>query len=161
MIRSATTHDVQRIVTLLREKAELFKKRGSRQWSAYLETDLEALVQRDLNAGRLFVYEQGPDLLGSIALLPSLEWDQTLWSDREGLYIHRIVVSESAKGLGIGTRLLQHVIAVAQAEQEALRLDCVASNDFLNTYYTSFGFVPRGVRDGFATYEHVGMPVPK
>ncbi len=46
MIRSATTHDVQRIATLLREKAELFKKRGSRQWSAYLKTDLEALVKR-------------------------------------------------------------------------------------------------------------------
>ncbi|WP_026828242.1 GNAT family N-acetyltransferase [Exiguobacterium artemiae] len=161
MIRSATESDVDRIATLLREKAELFKNRGSRQWSAYLETDIETLVMRDLAAGRLFVYEQGPEVFGSIALLPSLEWDQTLWSDNEGLYIHRIVVSETAKGQGIGTRLLHHVIAVAQAEQETLRLDCLASNDFLNGYYASFGFVSKGVRDGFSTYEYAGLPVPK
>ena len=161
MIRLATEQDVKQIATLLREKAELFQARGSRQWSAYLKEDLQQLVANDLAAGRLYVFEQGAELLGSIALLPSLAWDQTLWPDTEGLYIHRIVVSESAKGLGVGKQLLRHVIGVTTAEQERLRLDCLATNDFLNRYYASFGFEPQGIRDGFATYEYKETPVLK
>lgn len=154
MIRQATTQDVKQIAALLRHKAELLQAGGSEQWSAYLKADLDALVAADLSAGRLYVYEQDSPLLGSIALLPSLDWDKALWDDAEGLYIHRIVVSESAKGLGVGKQLIQHVIAVATAEQERLRLDCVATNSFLNTYYSSFGFESRGIRDGFSTYEY-------
>ncbi|AFS70605.1 GNAT family N-acetyltransferase [Exiguobacterium antarcticum] len=159
MIRQATVEDVPQIAVLLKEKAELLKERGSRQWSAYLEADLPALVQRDLAAGRLFVFEQETALMGSVALLPSLEWDQTLWDDREGLYIHRLVVRDAAKGRGVGKQLLRHVMAVATAEEERLRLDCLATNEFLNAYYASFGFTAKGIRDGFSTYEHEQLAV--
>ncbi len=43
---------------------------------------------------------------------------------------------------------------MTEDEGEILRLDCVASNEFLNAYYTSFGFVYQGTRDGFAIYEY-------
>lgn len=154
MIRQATSKDVRNIATLLEQKALSLKASGSSQWSAYLEQDIEQLVARDLEAGRLFVFEDQNELLGSVALLPSLEWDQSLWDDVEGLYIHRIVVSDRAKGRGVGRKLLEHAIAVTEDEGEILRLDCVASNEFLNAYYTSFGFVHQGTRDGFSIYEY-------
>lgn len=154
MIRLATSQDVRNIATLLEHKALALQAAGSTQWAAYLEQDIEALVQSDLDAGRLFVFEENDQLLGSVALLPSMEWDRSLWADTEGLYIHRIVVSDLAKGRRVGKQLLDYVIELTDFEGETLRLDCVASNAFLNDYYTSVGFTYQGTYDGFSTYEY-------
>lgn len=154
MIRLATKRDSERIANLIEQRAVALSEQGSDQWTEYLEQDLLARVRTDIATGDVYVYEQDEDILASIALLPADDWDHNLWDDGEhGQYIHRIVVSERLKGQGVGQRLMQHVLGQAKAD-EPIRLDCVADNAFLNSYYPSFGFKQIDSRNGYNTFEY-------
>ena len=154
MIRLATKRDVNSIANLIEQRAVALNKQGSDQWIEYLEQDLVERVRTDILEGSVYVYEHENDVLASIALLPPDEWDHNLWDDGErGQYIHRIVVSEKLKGRGVGQQLMQHVLNEADGE-EPIRLDCVAHNDFLNSYYPRFGFVFVDSRNGYNTFEY-------
>lgn len=154
MIRLATKRDAKSITSLIEQRAVALKNQGSDQWTEYLEQDLLARVKTDISLGTVYVYEQHGSVLASIALLPPDEWDHQLWEDGErGQYIHRIVVSEQLKGLGVGQQLIHHVLREADRE-EPIRLDCVANNEFLNEYYPRFGFVYVDSRNGYNTFEY-------
>ena len=154
MIRLATKRDAKHIADLIEQRAVALKQQGSDQWAEYLEQDLIDRVQTDITSGYVYVYEQDGTVLASIALLPADDWDYSLWEDGErGQYIHRIVVSERLKGRGVGQQLMEHVLREADT-QEPVRLDCVADNDFLNSYYRRFGFVFVDSRDGYNTFEY-------
>lgn len=154
MIRLATNRDTEQITDLIEQRAVALKQQGSDQWTEYLEQDLFHRVQTDITSGQVYVYEHDEKVLASIALLPADDWDYRLWEDGErGQYIHRIVVSEQLKGKGIGEQLIEHVLGEADTK-EPVRLDCVADNDFLNSYYPRFGFVFVGSRDGYNTFEY-------
>ncbi|WP_114570816.1 GNAT family N-acetyltransferase [Exiguobacterium flavidum] len=151
MIRQATTGDVKAIALLIREKAEALRDRGSTQWRKYLQLDLEQVVRDDMTTGTVHVFEKEGRIVGAGSLLPSLDWDAALWDDSDGRYIHRLVVSDGAKGEQVGSKMMLHLIEMAGPEK--LRLDCVESNEFLNGYYPGFGFDRVGEKDGFSLFE--------
>ncbi|RHB50963.1 GNAT family N-acetyltransferase [Exiguobacterium sp. AM39-5BH] len=154
MIRLATKRDAKHIAHLIEQRAVALKQQGSDQWTEYLKQDLMGRVQTDITSGDVYVYEQDESVLASIALLPADDWDHNLWEDGErGQYIHRIVVSEQLKGQGVGQQLMEHVLREADTH-EPIRLDCVADNAFLNSYYPRFGFVFVDSRDGYNTFEY-------
>ena len=54
-------------------------------------------------------------------------------------------MARACAGRGLGAQLLAWALAEAAARGRALlRLDCVASNDFLRRYYAAAGFRERG-----------------
>ncbi|MGA9466786.1 MAG: GNAT family N-acetyltransferase [Exiguobacterium marinum] len=154
MIRLATKRDAKSIANLIEQRAVALNEQGSDQWTEYLEQDLVERVLTDITEGSVYVFEDNQQILASIALLPPDEWDDNLWDDSEyGQYIHRIVVSEKLKGRGVGQQLMEHVLHSAD-EDEPIRLDCVADNEFLNSYYPRFGFVYVDSRNGYNTFEY-------
>ncbi|MGH1443345.1 MULTISPECIES: GNAT family N-acetyltransferase [unclassified Exiguobacterium] len=154
MIRLATKRDAKHIANLIEQRAVALNEQGSDQWTEYLEQDLVKRVRTDIAEGSVYVFEDDQQILASIALLPPDEWDDHLWDDSErGQYIHRIVVSEKLKGQGVGQQLMEHVLEEAD-EEEPIRLDCVADNEFLNDYYPRFGFVFVDSRNGYNTFEY-------
>lgn len=154
MIRLATKRDAKHIANLIEQRAVALNEQGSDQWTEYLEQDLVERVRTDIVEGSVYVFEDDQQILASIALLPPDAWDDNLWDDSErGQYIHRIVVSEKLKGRGVGQQLMEHVLEEAD-EDEPIRLDCVADNEFLNSYYPRFGFVFVDSRNGYNTFEY-------
>lgn len=154
MIRLATKRDANNIANLIEQRAVALNEQGSDQWTEYLEQDLVERVRTDITEGSVYVFEDDQQILASIALLPPDDWDDNLWDDSErGQYIHRIVVSEKLKGRGVGQQLMEHVLEEAD-EDEPIRLDCVADNEFLNSYYPRFGFVFVDSRNGYNTFEY-------
>jgi hypothetical protein len=75
----------------------------------------------------------------------TLDWSDSLWADVGGTagYIHRMAVRRWAAGRG-DVILRWAADTARQRGVDALRLDCVKSNDPLRSYYAARGFVHRG-----------------
>lgn len=150
MIRRATMADVSRIDTLILTKAMEFQAAGKTQWQKYLDPSRTEFVTYDVMNGTVYVYEEAETILGSVSLIPPTSWDENLWSDADrAVYLHRLVVDSRYKGKQIGSKLMNQAVA----ETNRIRLDCVATNPFLNAYYPRFGFTYVGERDGFSLFE--------
>ena len=62
------------------------------------------------------------------------------WDGRRGVYIQDIYVSEAARGLGLGRRLLAEAAAISRARGGSyLRLSVEAENDRAQTFYQRIG----------------------
>jgi hypothetical protein len=71
----------------------------------------------------------------------TLSWEDTAWPDApdDAGYVHRLAVCRSAAG--IGPILMEHIRGrVIERERSFVRLDCVASNATLCSYYERTGF---------------------
>lgn len=151
MIRLATQADLLAIDQLILMKAQAFQAAGKTQWVKYLEPSRTDFVTHDVMHGTVYVYETGGDIIGSVSLIPPTSWDENLWDDPgAAVYLHRLVVDDRMKGKQIGEQLMRYALA---ATTNRIRLDCVATNPFLNAYYPRFGFYYVGERDGFSLFE--------
>jgi predicted N-acetyltransferase YhbS len=151
MIRLATQADLSAIDQLILTKAQAFRAAGKTQWAKYLEPSRTDFVTHDVTNGTVYVYEVNGDIAGSVSLIPPTTWDENLWDDPEAaVYLHRLVVDDRLKGRRVGEQLMRHALVETS---ERIRLDCVATNPFLNAYYPRFGFTYIGERDGFSLFE--------
>jgi GNAT superfamily N-acetyltransferase len=114
-------------------------------------------LRQALEAGELYLILVNGETAGTLSLLRE---DRSFWprAPADALYLHRFAVRGSHAGKGIGSA------AIAWAAEEArrrgrrfLRLDCLAENPGIRTYYERAGFEHRtdaqidGIR--FALYE--------
>ncbi|STO07076.1 GNAT family N-acetyltransferase [Exiguobacterium aurantiacum] len=150
MIRLATQADLRAVDQLILRKAEEFHAAGKTQWQKYLEPSRTDFVRHDVMNGSVYVYEQEGTIVGAVSLIPPTSWDHNLWDDADAaVYLHRLVVDSGMKGKRVGEQLMRHALAETTG---SVRLDCVATNEFLNEYYPQFGFVYIGERDGFSLF---------
>ncbi len=62
------------------------------------------------------------------------------WDGRRGVYVQDIYVSEAARGLGLGRRLLAEAAAISRARGGSyLRLSVAAENDQAQAFYRRIG----------------------
>lgn len=155
MIRQAKQEEIKMIRRWLQETAISFKKRGIQQWRQFLRYENTEIVESDFERGYLFVFENNQNqVIASISLCDKEKWDESLWNDEvDAYYIHRIVVSKEGKGLNVGSQLVQWAKNRARESGKKLRLDCIASNDFLQEFYQKQGLSFRSFVNSFALYE--------
>lgn len=68
---------------------------------------------------------------------------EEIWSyDKEpSIYIHKLAICRKFKNQGLGTDIINKIKEKAVTQAKAfIRLDCVASNEKLRSYYQSCGF---------------------
>jgi GNAT superfamily N-acetyltransferase len=126
------------VLAVLDEAAAWLDERGVAQWPPRFKPEW---VVGALSRGETWLVLLDGDLAGTV----TLEWADGLWDDVPGAagYVHRMAVRRSAAGVG------KHVLdwaaaAVRRNGRDLLRLDCVASNTRLRSYYEAAGFVHRG-----------------
>jgi ribosomal protein S18 acetylase RimI-like enzyme len=140
-IRQAREEDVDEVVATLSEAARWLLDRGIRQWPDPFPRDrVEALVL----GGESFVARLGGEPAGSLVLRWS---DVSFWGEQpdDAGYVHALAVRRKFAGQGLGARLLAWAEArVGDAGREFLRLDCMAENAALRTYYERLGFELQG-----------------
>jgi GNAT superfamily N-acetyltransferase len=73
-----------------------------------------------------------------------LQWDdREIWGEQppNAGYLHRLAITKGQHGYNIGQQLITHAAGEVRAKQRRfLRLDCIAANGGLCTYYEKHGF---------------------
>lgn len=146
-IRQATADDVPIFAEIQEEASQWLWARGIRQWQP--GTFRVEWVQGPFERGEAYVASEQGVVIATIIIQPS---DPDTWgktADAAG-YIHGLRVRRVAGGRGIGRALVGWAEREIAARGNRLaRLDCIAENQALRSYYESMGY--RNVRT--ATFE--------
>ncbi|KAF1679090.1 GNAT family N-acetyltransferase [Bacillus mexicanus] len=141
----AEYEDAGSITGLLVRTAEWLRDRGSTQWSGLLEGHDTHNIAGSIEKGHVFVFKKDDELAAVVMLLPEpSEWDRKLWGEdghAGSIYLHRLAVSRRLAGQGLGARVLQWAeTGVHFPGKTQIRLDCVADNDALHSFYRRMGY---------------------
>jgi GNAT superfamily N-acetyltransferase len=152
-IRRATVDDIPAYVDLGRTAQSWLKSRGLAQYvpAAHEENGADILAQ--VAAGVLYVVWLAEARVAFFSLnpKPSRWWPA---DEAPALYLAGMVVSRSARGLGIGAEVVRWSRnEAARQGRQFLRLDCHAGNAWLRQYYERHGFTIQGVIEQQPGYE--------
>ncbi|RED66251.1 GNAT family N-acetyltransferase [Cohnella lupini] len=144
-IRRAEPGDTTDIMRLLVNTADWLLSKGSSQWNGLLRGEDSHNTPEAINRGDVFIFKQEDQTAGIVMLLrnPSA-WDLELWHDRldqPAIYLHRLATNREFAGQGVGKRIMQWVdTEVPTWGSNLVRLDCIANNQALNSFYSSLGY---------------------
>lgn len=138
-IRQAGEPDVEVVADLWTRASQWLRQHGSDQWQYPVR--LEG-IRGAVHAGTCWVVERNGEVIGTMTLdeNPDGYW---LPADHPetALYVHRMVVAESARGLDVGSAMLDWACEKAEKAGKAwVRLDAWRSNTRLHQYYRDRGF---------------------
>jgi hypothetical protein len=136
-VRTGTGEDVVPVLDLLGEASAWVRTTfGITQWPDRFPPEQ---IQRDVEAGSLFVTEAEGVIVGTL----SLSWsDPRFWGDRSDAgFVHRLAVGRHVAATALGEGLL------SWADREILRrkrawlcVDVIYENAGLRSYYERLGF---------------------
>ena len=138
-IRPAHPEEIDVVLDVLADASAWLRARGVEQWPERFERDW---LMPAIGRGETWLAEREGEVIGSLVV----QWDDPIfWAGHkaDARYLHRLVVARHGEGLG--AHLLRWAEAhAAAADKPFLRLDCVAWNAPLRSYYERVG------------YQHVG-----
>jgi len=140
-IRPCQAGDVATVAGLLDEATIWVGERGFEQWPLpFPHDEVAAAIAR----GEVYLAEIDREPVATVTLL----WDdRTYWGGRpqDAAYVHKLAVSRACAGQRIGSAIVEWADGTARARgRDFLRLDCLADNPGIRTYYERMGFEHRG-----------------
>ncbi len=136
MIRPATPEDAGAIVALVRELAAY--ERAPDQ----VPLD-EAALRASIFCEHPRVFVHVAEHEGRVAGMAAWFVTYSTWTGRHGIWVEDLIVSEAARGLGLGRALLSHLAAIAVAEGHArLELAVLDWNEPAIGFYRHLGARP-------------------
>lgn len=142
----ASADDAADILRLRNQLVDWMQDRTIAQWR-HDDVSVERIRQQ-AEDGEWWLVRSGGTTLD--ATIRTLSDDPQMWgsSDRRALYVHGLMVDRSCAGQGLGSRLLNWAAVYGRGQgAEVLRLDCVASNPDLCSYYLREGFTRVGTKE--------------
>jgi len=137
IIRAARSGEQDVVLDLLAEAAAWLLRQGIAQWPPRFPAES---VRREIATGETLLVLEGTR---PIATLTVADNDRDLWGARTepAYYISRLAVARSARGRGLGYRLIDWVQAKAAARGwPFVRLATSRDNPALRRYYEEAGF---------------------
>lgn len=151
-IRQAKLEEVTAVQFLLLEAAKWLKSIGSDQWKEILEGNDKHGLSKAVKKGEVYLFcNKKNEVIGMAAAWenPS-EWDQLLWKEvgfsENSYYIHRVIIRPCFRKMHYGDQLLTTLKLYFQSRASELRLDCLASNRKLVSFYSKNNFSNVGVQ---------------
>ncbi|WP_027109085.1 GNAT family N-acetyltransferase [Lacticigenium naphthae] len=149
-VYQAKSKDLPLIQFFLHETAQWLKDKGSKQWNGILEGKDTHNTPQAIEKGEVYIVDLDNEPAGMFVLWDhQSEWDQELWgvdTSFDYYYLHRVTIHRKHAGKGLADKLLYKAIEVAQADhKKAVRLDCLATNAYLNQMYSRAGFEKVGI----------------
>lgn len=151
MIRKAVTHDIELILSIVRDAQLALRDLGIDQWQdGYPSREvIESDIHNDI--GYLLCNESN-EAIGYAAIVLSGEeaYDQIaehLWhTPSEYVVVHRLCVSASHRRMGTAIHLMQHAAAIARSKDiHAFRIDTHRGNMRMLTMLKKLGFAYVGI----------------
>lgn len=140
LIRRANDSDAATVADLWTEASAWLRAQGSDQWQYPVRWEnLNAAVQ----SGTCWVIEHASATIGTITL--DGDADPMYWGPEDipasALYAHRMVTARTARGMALGSAMLDWAGQKAQETGRTwIRLDAWRTNIRLREYYSSQGF---------------------
>jgi ribosomal protein S18 acetylase RimI-like enzyme len=145
-ITRAGAADYNAVMTILREAADWLSSRGNAQWMNWYTKFGEQMLRELLEHHEVYLARRDTAPAGTL----TIRWaDPDVWGER-GLdgragYIHALAITRSIGGMRVGERLLEWAVeTIASRDRRFARLDAMASNAALCSYYERRGFRPLG-----------------
>ncbi len=143
-LRRGNPSDMGQALALFQSAAEHLRDRGIDQWRYWLDPPKEEMewVRDGFEKQEFFFIEgESSELLGMVRIQSE---DIRYWGPQKdkAWYIHSLVIQKKWSGRQLGSHVLQHIEQNAiRNGQDYLRLDCLAKNTRLGSYYQNQGFV--------------------
>jgi len=141
-IRLATREDLPALMMLVRRVIPLMLASGNLQWDEGYPN--EAVFQRDLDLGQLWVAGTEANIAGIAAITTDQEPDyaQVGWDiDEPAIVVHRLAVDPAFRGVGVATALMQKAEEVAGERGIAvLRVDTNTQNKTTQRLFPRLGY---------------------
>ncbi|KAF9976555.1 hypothetical protein BGZ73_008310 [Actinomortierella ambigua] len=153
--RKARAQELDAFTNILEGAAEWMVKNGYTQWTPGMFNSVEGkkATLESIKREDAYFIELEQDTtktkvaVGTFVLQMGQKFDEALWSRYEGdwldaVYLHRLVVDKSYKGLKMGPRVILFGQQVARdLGKKYIRLDCRASNPDIAAYYLGLGLL--------------------
>jgi GNAT superfamily N-acetyltransferase len=152
-VRRAVREDVATYRELGRAAQAWLRSRGLGQYVPAAHAEYADAIRARAEAGTLYtVWDDGAPIgFFSLEEAPSPWWPS---GGEPALYLAGMVVSQKARGRGVGSFIIRWCSAEAErCGRHAVRLDCHAGNTWLCNYYESKGFILSGRVEQHAGYE--------
>jgi len=144
-VRADRSHSGE-ILNLLQQAASWMERNGIRQWTPGQFNEPDIINYFEDREVYLALIEH--ELAGMFTLQFS---DPLYWGPRNDdsyAYLHRLCVTETYRGIGLGSLMLDYAADVAKEKGcKGLRFDTVAHNIKLNGFYQSLGYHYMGTND--------------
>jgi protein-tyrosine phosphatase len=123
-------------------------QRGIDQWNWFATEAGKEFVIRRIREHEVYALQDKDQPIATVTLQYS---DHDIWGSRgqDGLagYVHGLAVVRPAAGRGLGHSLIRWAEQrFAEQNKSLCRLDCMAANGSLRSYYEKLGFVSVGVK---------------
>ena len=135
--------DLKIVLALLKMASEELQEKGIDQWKYWQNPPKEKItwLQEGLkNKEFFFVENENNERVGMFRLLYN---DELYWGKQKSNagYIHSLVIDTKFNGHGYGNKIVTQVVQeLIKKDIFLLRLDCLASNKELCSYYEMQGF---------------------
>jgi ribosomal protein S18 acetylase RimI-like enzyme len=148
----ATVADYDAVMAILREAAGWLSGRGIHQWDHWYMDAGEQILRDRLEHDEVYLFQRDSFPVGTLTIQRS---DTEVWGERgidgQAGYIHGMAIVRSAAGKRVGERMLEWAIGtIAARGLSYARLDAMASNAALCSYYEHLGFRPLGTETLFS-----------
>lgn len=147
-IRLANVNDIPGMIRLLRQVGQVHRdirpdifRPGVQKYNEAELAQLLADTQRPV-----FVAVEGDKFLGYCFCIHQNYLGGTVMTDRKELYIDDLCVEETARGMGVATRLYHHVLDYARERGCAfVTLNVWCGNSGAMAFYEKMGLTPRSI----------------
>lgn len=141
-IRLATENDLPPLMELVRRVVPLMRAAGNLQWDQNYPN--EAVFQRDIDLGQLWIAEVDAGIAGVAAVTMDQEPDyaQVGWDIEEpAIVVHRLAVDPAFRGLGAAGALMRKAEDVAlERSITVLRVDTNTQNVATQGLFPKLGY---------------------
>lgn len=150
-IVQAQPSDLAVMTEILEEAAIWIESLDIDQWrpGEFLGASSQVRMAQNIRDGEGYLVLHEEQVIGTITVHEGSAIDEELWGNetlKDALYVHRLAILRAFAGNGIGIMILRWAEKVAMdAGKTFLRLDCMADNAALCTYYERYGFTCRGI----------------
>jgi GNAT superfamily N-acetyltransferase len=155
-IRMATKEDCSRVIKMLKQIALWMKENEINQWRFLLDGGDDVEIEQAISNQETYIVLKDNDIVATFTLLSEQsEWDWHIWGDdnsSNSLYLHRLAIIPTYMKKGLGRQILAWIQSNA-SDKEYLKLDCVADNSKLNSFYKNSKFELVGLIDGHSKYQ--------
>jgi GNAT superfamily N-acetyltransferase len=145
-VAAASPGELAIVAGILDEASAWLEVRGYPQWPRPFPVEL---LESDPARRTVYLAWDGYTPAGTFALHRA---DRAFWGDLPAeppgyaMYLHKLAVRRGNRGLG--RSLVELAAAIARSSgAECLRLDCMADNSAIRSYYEALGFEHRGDLD--------------
>ncbi|MBS4172913.1 GNAT family N-acetyltransferase [Bacillus sp. FJAT-49736] len=157
LVTLAADADTNRLIQFLKDIAQWLKDMEVDQWQYLLGGGEDGEIAAAVSAQYTYIVLKDKEIIATFTLAPTpSDWDHHIFgkeTDNDSLYLHRLAVSPSYMGKGLGKNILQWIPENIETEKGYIKLDCVAHNVKLNRFYQNNGFDYIGETDSHSKYQ--------